>query len=36
MITGLRRLQIVDGETGESLTIEPRKGWLIYVINFAQ
>lgn len=36
MITGLRRLLMVDGEVGERLTIEPRKGWLIYVINFAQ
>lgn len=31
MITGSRRLQIVDGEAGDSLTLEPRKGWLIYV-----
>lgn len=31
MITGSRRMLMVDGEAGESLTLEPRKGWLIYV-----
>lgn len=31
MITGSRRMLMVDGEAGDSLKLEPRKGWLIYV-----
>lgn len=31
MITGSRRMLMVDWEAGESLKLEPRKGWLIYV-----
>ena len=30
LLSGMAAL-MVDGEAGESLKLEPRKGWLIYV-----
>lgn len=33
---GIAQLADSGWGEGESLKLEPRKGWLIYVINFAQ